>query len=329
MDALVLGGTRFVGLRLVWLLHQRGHRTTVLNRGLTEAALPDGVSRLKADRSDASAVAAALRGKRYDAVFDISGYTVSQVQPVLVALEGMVGHYVFCSTVAVYADSESTSVREDHPLRHSNPDGTYGKDKIRCEELLLETTNAKRIPTTIVRPPIVYGPHNHILEREASFFARLVRGRPVPVPGDGLTLTHQVHVDDLAEAMAAAAGKNRAAGQTYNVCGPKAISLMEYVETVGEVMGVTPEIARVQDSGVVEKGLYSFFFERPRSIVYSGEKISRELNWQPRYDMVKGLSMTYRWWLEQGLDKSDWDFEAEDGTLQRLGNTPDQEPARK
>ena len=39
--------------------------------------------------------------------------------------------------------------------------------------------------------------------------------------------------------------------------------------------------------------------------------------------------MTYRWWLEQGLDKSDWDFEAEDGTLQRLGNTPDQEPARK
>ena len=283
MDALVLGGTRFVGLRLVWLLHQRGHRTTVLNRGLTEAALPDGVSRLKADRSDASAVAAALRGKRYDAVFDISGYTVSQVQPVLVALEGMVGHYVFCSTVAVYADSESTSVREDHPLRHANPDGTYGKDKIRCEELLLETTNAKRIPTTIVRPPIVYGPHNHILEREASFFARLVRGRPVPVPvpGDGLTLTHQVHVDDLAEAMAAAAGKNRAAGQTYNVCGPKAISLMEYVETVGEVMGVTPEIARVQDSGVVEKGLSSFFLNGQEVLSTAARRYLESLTGSP------------------------------------------------
>ena len=33
MDALVLGGTRYVGLRLVELLHRQGHRVTVLNRG--------------------------------------------------------------------------------------------------------------------------------------------------------------------------------------------------------------------------------------------------------------------------------------------------------
>lgn len=40
MDVLVIGGTRFNGLHLVYELVRYGHNVTVLNRGVTEASLP-------------------------------------------------------------------------------------------------------------------------------------------------------------------------------------------------------------------------------------------------------------------------------------------------
>ena len=84
---LVLGGTRFIGLRLVHHLHGLGHVVTVLNRGQTEAALPEGVTRLRADRADPSQVSSALAGKEFDAVFDISGYQPADLEPVIESLE--------------------------------------------------------------------------------------------------------------------------------------------------------------------------------------------------------------------------------------------------
>ena len=51
MKALVLGGSVFVGRRLVELLVAGGHDVTVLNRGRTATDLPDSVQRLTADRT--------------------------------------------------------------------------------------------------------------------------------------------------------------------------------------------------------------------------------------------------------------------------------------
>ena len=56
MKMLVLGGSRFIGLHLVRLLHDQGHEVSVLNRGQTEVELPAGVKRLRADRTNAGEV---------------------------------------------------------------------------------------------------------------------------------------------------------------------------------------------------------------------------------------------------------------------------------
>ena len=76
MKTLVLGGTRFIGLFLVKELLARGHQVAVLNRGLTQADLPKEVERLRADRDDPAAMKAALARRSFDAVLDLSGYTV-------------------------------------------------------------------------------------------------------------------------------------------------------------------------------------------------------------------------------------------------------------
>ena len=50
MNVLVIGGTRFVGLHLVYQLLREGHQVTALNRGLTPGDLPPEVERLRALR---------------------------------------------------------------------------------------------------------------------------------------------------------------------------------------------------------------------------------------------------------------------------------------
>ena len=85
MEALVLGGSRFVGLRLVQLLHAEGHTVTVLNRGATPTELPEGVATIRADREKPSEVAAALRGRTFDAAFDTSAYVAKTLKPAVEA----------------------------------------------------------------------------------------------------------------------------------------------------------------------------------------------------------------------------------------------------
>ena len=322
MEALVIGGTQFIGLRLVRLLHERGHRVAVLNRGRSEASLSQDITRLRADRNEPEQVAAVLSGRRYDAVFDISGYTPAQLEPIIVALQGRIGHYVFCSSVSVYAPAQTAPVREDTPLVRSEKVGTYGRDKVDCEDLLLDAYARRGFPVTIIRPPVVYGPHNKLAEREFSFFARLTQGRPVIIPGDGLTLLHMVHVDDLAAAFAAVPGRQQALGNAYTVCGNEAISAAEYVHTIGRVMGVAPEIVYVEpgDYEALDEDFFPFGWRD--SVVYSNERARRDLDWSPAYDMRDGMAVTYRWWVEQGLDQKTWDFSAEDRALEALGRGP-------
>ena len=60
MRALVLGGSVFVGKRLVRALLAQDAEVAVLNRGKTPTALPDGVEHLVADRTDTASMRSAL-----------------------------------------------------------------------------------------------------------------------------------------------------------------------------------------------------------------------------------------------------------------------------
>ena len=155
MDALVLGGSRFVGLHLTRLLDSQGHKVTVLNRGSTPVELPDGVERLTADRKKPSEVKAALKGKKYDAVFDVSGYVPAELEPVIEALEGNIGHYVLTTTTAVYHLGEVIPIGEDFPLNWDAPEDSYAGGKIRAEELLRKAHRERGFPATasVASPP--------------------------------------------------------------------------------------------------------------------------------------------------------------------------------
>jgi len=314
LNVLVIGGSRFIGLHLVKLLHAQGHDVSVLNRGQTTVEFPDGITRLQADRYDSAQIRSALAGKSFDAAYDISGYDVPSLEPLMKTLEGNIGSFIFCSTTAVYAPSDTFLVSEVFPLHRSSP-RKYSTDKIACEDFLEEVSKRSNTPVTIIRPPYVYGPDNYIASREFSFFARLSQGRKVIVPGDGLNLLHLVHVDDLANAFASVLGNQQAANQTYTVASPDMITTGGFVQTIANVMDMSVEIVHADAIEYDKQGRQFYPYEHSLSQAYSTDKARRELDWSPQYHMRDGLEMTYRWWLEQDLSKETWDFSAEDEFL--------------
>ncbi len=82
MRTLVIGGSRFVGLHLVFRLLRSGHEVSVLNRGVTPSGeLPSSAERIYADRRNLSQMKGALGGRRFDAVFDITLEQVADGEP--------------------------------------------------------------------------------------------------------------------------------------------------------------------------------------------------------------------------------------------------------
>src|SRR2546426_131534 len=205
MRVLVIGGTEFVSLHLVRALIRDGHQVVVLNRGRRRERLPAGVRTIVCDRTDHAALRATLAGERVDALVDVTyaPTTGADVEAALEALAGRLGHALLVSTGRVYDHSLPIPYSEDTP--RGLYWGEYAKNKIDGEDVLMRWHRARGLPVTIVRPTHVYGPMN-TRNNETFVFDRLVRGRPILVPGAGGWLRQFGHVEDLADAIAAMLG---------------------------------------------------------------------------------------------------------------------------
>ena len=160
MRVLIVGGTEFISLHLVRALLRGGHEVAVLNRGRHAERLSAGVRALVADRKDHAAVREALRGERVDALVDITyaPTTGEDVEAVLTALDGRVGHALFVSTGRVY--DHALPIPWDEMTPRNLYWGDYARHKSAGEDVLLRWHRERGLPVTLVRPTHVYGPMN-------------------------------------------------------------------------------------------------------------------------------------------------------------------------
>jgi nucleoside-diphosphate-sugar epimerase len=315
---LVLGGTEFISLFVVRALRRDGREVAVLNRGRRPQRLPEGVSSITCDRTDHAALRRILAAERFDAVIDIT-YAPTRgedVDALLDALGPRAGHVVFVSTGRVY----------DHalpiPFDESTPRnlywGEYARHKIAGEDALLTRHARQGLPVTIVRPTHVYGPLN-TRNNETFFFDRLLRGRPILVPGDGSWLRQFGHVEDLADALAALLGVPAAFGQGYNVSGEENITQVGFVELIAEIVKRPLTLVPVPPKPGGPAVPFGQNLAYDCHAVYATAKIRRELGIRPRYSLAAGLAQTFEWYLREGLDRREADFTAEDALLRARG----------
>lgn len=184
-SALILGGTQFVGKRLVQLLLDEGIDVTIATRGMTADSFGDEVSRLKISREDADSLHKAFQGKKWDVVFDQTCYSSQEALDTLNAVEGKIQKYVFTSSQAVYDFGTKHLEENFNPLvfqpllkKRSEYPGYVGYQEAKraAEAILFQNAN---VPVVAVRFPIIIGRDDytnrlkfhvdHVKEGEAIF----------------------------------------------------------------------------------------------------------------------------------------------------------------
>ena len=318
MRVLIAGGTEFISLHLLQSLRRDGHEVVVLNRGRNPGRLPAGVRTIVADRLDHAALGKALAGERVDALVDVTyaPTTGADVDAMLEALAGRVGHALFVSTGRVYDHAQPIPFDEDTP--RSLYWGEYAKNKIAGEDALLRRHREAGLPVTIVRPTHVYGPLN-TRNNETFFFDRLVRGRPVLLPDAGGWLRQFGHVEDLADAMAAMLGVPAAFGQSYNVSGEEAITQAGFAELIADVIKRPLTLVPAPTPAGGKPAPFGQNLVYDCHAVYTTTRVRAELGIRPRYSLAAGLAQTFEWYLREGLDRRPIDFAGEDALLSTLG----------
>ena len=310
---LVMGGSKFVGLHIVFILLREGYQVTTLNRGTTEQ--PTGVKHLKCNRRDLPKLKVLLEKEKFDAVVDLTATEPEDTEAMIKIFRGRIQRFVHCSTGAVYEDRWEFPVFEHDPLIGWTGNRTYPENKAQCERLLSKAVEETGFPVTILRPTVIYGPNNY-LYREAYVFDRAEARRPIPVPGDGKSITHLVHVDDVAKGFAAALRSHASIGQAYNIAGPRAVSLDLWVESAAKPCTEDLRIIHYDESLVsreVEKG-----FPLPTSPwIMSIQKAERDLGFSPR-GLDDGMKETYEWYSQNHpFGKPDFQFDQSIASLKK------------
>jgi len=284
MDILVMGGTRFIGPPLVARLLAQGHALTLLTRG--RQPLPAGVEHVAGDRSTAEGLAA-LQGRRFDVIIDSSGRTLADSQAVVERTGAPSHRFVYVSSAGVYADSPLLPLEEDAP---TDPASRHA-GKAETEAWLVR----EGIPYTSFRPTYIIGPGNYN-PIEAWFFDRLVHQLPVPIPGDGTTITQLGHVDDLAMAMARCLEVEAATNRIYNCSGRQGVTLLGLVDAAARACGIDPSTVdrRFFDASRLDPKARKAFPLRLSHFLTSVERLERELAWSPRYDLAAALSDSHQ-----------------------------------
>ena len=283
MKILVMGGTRFVGKPLVARLQAQGHALTLFTRG--KNAVPAGVEHLCGDRSSVDGLSA-LQGRSFDVIVDSSGRKQEDSSRV-VAITGAPSHrFVYVSSAGVYADSEQWPLDESSP---TDPQSRHA-GKADTEAWLRH----EGIAFTSFRPTYIYGPGNYN-PVERWFFDRIVHNRPIPLPGDGSTITQLGHVEDLAEAMARCIEVDAAANRIYNCSGKQGITFKGLIRAAAVACDRDPdslELRSFNPSDLDPKARKAFPL-RLNHFLTDITRVERELAWQPSFDLAKGLADSY------------------------------------
>ncbi len=313
MRVLIMGGTRFIGVYLTRLLVEGGHEVVLFNRGNRPTPVA-GVEVIQGDRKDPAQLKEKLAHQQFDAIFDNNGREAAETAPLLEIFQGRLQHFVYVSSAGVYLKTDRPPHIEGDPI---DPNSRH-KGKFATEELMAQTSD---LPWTSVRPVYIYGPQNYN-DLEAWFFDRILRDRPLPIPGNGLHLTQFGHVADLARAMAAVLGNDRAKGQIYNVAGDRFVTFDGLARACAEAAGKDPSSLKIAhyNPKQFDFGKRKAFPLRVQHFVTDIHKAKADLGWEPQFGLVKGLQDSLAAdYLACGRDKAEVDFSLDDEILAAVG----------
>lgn len=324
MRIALLGGTRFIGRRVLADLVARGDEVLLVHRGEHEPPDLPPCRHLHTSRRDFPAEASTVRQFAPDAVIDCYAMSRSDVESVLphlpdtplVLLSSMDVYQAFhlvlrdLTTPGTGGEAEPVPLAETARLRtarHIYADGGSRPDDY--EKLDVEPTYLER-GATVLRLAMIYGEHDH--QRREEFVLRRVRAGRTRIPvGPGTWLWTRAYVGDVSAAVLACLGNPAVAGAVLNIGEPVTRSMRGWVAEILDAAGHEAELVTVPTSSLPADLWMTGHLDQ--HILVDCGLATRLLDWHP--DAADGLRRSVAWHLAHPPADASEDFTADDAAL--------------
>ena len=196
-----------------------------------------------------------------------------------------VDRYLQVSTDEVYGTLGKTGYfYETTPLAPNSP---YSASKASADMLVRAYHETYKMPVLTTRCSNNYGPYQYPEKLIPFFISQLLKGKKVPVYGDGLNVRDWLYVYDHCSAIDTVLHKGRV-GEVYNIGGHNEKTNMEITRLILEAMG--------KDDSSIEYVKDRLGHDRRYAI--SNDKIQSELGWEPSLTFEEGIKITIDWYLK-------------------------------
>ncbi len=240
MKVLFIGGTGNISTAVSNLALDRGIDLYHLNRGKTVGSTTNNVKTLNADINNKNQAEEVLKGHTWDVVVNWIVFTPNQIERDFELFQGKTKQYIFISSASAYQKPLLHSqINESTPLK--NPFWLYSRNKIACEDLLNHYYRNNDFPITIVRPSHTYRnftPSCYNSDRHYTLVNRMLIGKPIVVPGTGLSRWTLTHADDFALGFVGLLGHQNAIGHAFHITSDEKLTWNQiYEETCSAING--------------------------------------------------------------------------------------------
>lgn len=257
MKILILGGTIFLGRHIVEESLERGHEVTLFNRGIHGKDLFPELERVQGDRDGGLDV---LRGRKWDAVVDTSGYVPRIVRASARFFSNSADHYTFISSLSVFINESGTCIIIEPDADESDPvvgiedetteevnSRTYGALKALCEKAA-EAEMRGRVLN--VRPGLIVGPYDPS-DRFTYWPYRVTLGGEILAPGKPERRIQYIDARSLAEWIVRMIEKDITGA--FNATGPSdRLTMKEFLDACKHVVGNEPEFIWVEEKFLLD-----------------------------------------------------------------------------
>ena len=300
--ALFIGGTGTISTAITRQLAAEGKwDLTLLNRGNRNEGLPENVRILQADIEDEVAVARLLAGTQWDCVCDFIGFVPAQVERDWRLFKGRTKQYMYISSASAYQKpAASPFITEGTPL--VNPYWEYSRNKIACEDFLMEKHRTEGFPVTIIRPSHTYDERSvplgvHGDNGSWQVLRRMLDGKPVIIHGDGTSQWTVTHNSDFAKGFIGLMGNPHALGNAFQITSDETLTWNQIYQTVADILGVELKAYHVSAEFLDEAGPYDFrgglTGDKSWTVLFDNSKLKRA---------VPGFQATVR--FEEGVRRT-------------------------
>lgn len=326
MKVLVTGATGFVGSNIVDALLRQEYQVRALVR---ETSNTKRLKRKKASLSygdllDQKTLLTAT--KDVDVIIHaagiLGGFRITPDKLWLIHVQGTrklleaarknkVKRFILISSIAAAGAVEHIANEKVLP----KPETPYDKAKYEGEELIRRFCHKEKIGYTIIRPGFVYG--MYAMGKKATLF-RLIQKQRFFIVGSGKNLVSFVYTENLNQGILLTLTKKKAVNNTYIISDKRPYEMNEFINTIADQLKVKrpmhlPKLIAFMAAIILEKVALITkkepLLNRERvhnltsSFSFSVKKAQKELGYEPKINLKKGITKTIAWYKKNDIIK--------------------------